>query len=230
MFWRFWPKKLTFNRHTKRGWCLTSHCNGLGLRSWPHVLIDAPNAGVGLSSRLVKLLVRACTRLVLVLIIKVLALVIHTHPTGISDTFWSPINICLQTIKTIITTLSKGLIPYNWSPFEIYLWTPQSSPLTHIKDVWFVYFTLPHAFQWIPMDFHQTQPIPTDSLDSLSDFQWNPLDLTKFHCLSGPSPVKVWWSDFKAENHRTGQSGQSGGLPLDFCWTSNGFIGKKEEK
>ena len=139
MFWRFWPKKLTFNRHTKRGWCLTSHCNSLGLRRWPHVLIDTPNVGVGLSSHLVKLLVCAHTHLVLVLIIKVLALVIHTCPTHISDTFWSPINICLQTIKTFITTLSKGLIPYNWSPFEIYLWTPQSSPLTHIKDMWFVF-------------------------------------------------------------------------------------------
>ena len=55
-----------------------------------------------------------------------------------------------------------------------------------------VYFTLPLLFQWIPTDFHQTQPIPMDPVDSLSDFQWNLLDLTKFHCLSSPSPVKVW--------------------------------------
>jgi len=44
----------------------------LGLRSRSHILIDAPNTGVGLSSHLVKLLARACTRLVLVLIVKVL--------------------------------------------------------------------------------------------------------------------------------------------------------------
>jgi hypothetical protein len=54
-----------------------------------------------------------------------------------------------------------------------------------------VYFTLPPLFRWIPTDFHRTQPIPTDPADSPSDFQRNPSDLTKFRCLSGPSPVKV---------------------------------------
>jgi len=42
-----------------------------------------------------------------------------------------------------------------------------------------------------PMDFHRTQPIPTDPLDRVLDFQWNLLDWTKFHCLSSPSLVKV---------------------------------------
>ena len=54
-----------------------------------------------------------------------------------------------------------------------------------------MYFTLPPLFQQIPTEFHRTQPIPTDCLLGLSDFQRNLSDLTKFRCLSGPSPVKV---------------------------------------
>jgi len=132
MFWRFWPKKLTFNRHTKCRWCLRSHCNGLGLRSWPHILIDTPNAGVGLSSHLVKLLMCAHTCLVLILIIKVLALVIHTCPTCISDTFWSPINICLQTIKTIYYNSVKGFNTLQLkSLWDLSVNTPEFSPHTY---------------------------------------------------------------------------------------------------
>jgi len=93
-----------------------------------------------------------------------------------------------------------------------------------------VYFTLPPLFRRIPTDFHRTLPIPTDPADSPSDFQWIPLDLTKFRCLSGPSPVKVRWSHLEAENHRTGRTGQSDGLPMDFRWTSDGSKGRKREK
>jgi hypothetical protein len=60
-----------------------------------------------------------------------------------------------------------------------------------LRVAWAVYFTLPPLFRQIPMDFHWTQPIPMDPVDSLSDFQWILSDLTKFRCLSGPSPVKV---------------------------------------
>ena len=59
----------------------------------------------------------------------------------------------------------------------------------HLKTM--VYFTLPPLFQRIPTDFHRTQPIPTDPVDSPLDFQRNPTDLTKFRCESGPSLVKV---------------------------------------
>ena len=66
------------------------------------------------------------------------------------------------------------------------------------------------------------------------------LDLANSNRPSGQSvgldqiPLLVWSksspSHFEAKKHWTGWTGQSSGLLLDFCWTSNGFKGRKEGK
>jgi len=120
----------------------------------------------------------------------------QTNPCDISDSF----------------TVTPLLNDTSVTPFDLASCKPKI--ILYI----IVYFTLPPLFRRILMDFHRTLPIPTDPADSPSDFQWIPSDLTKFRCLSGPSPVKVRWSHLEAENRRTGQTGQSDGLPLDFWW------------
>ena len=95
-----------------------------------------------------------------------------------------------------------------------------------------------------PTDSNGLSPDPANSdglswTDSPSDFQWIPSDLTKFRCLSSPSPVKVQWnrkaSDWpdwpvrwmsvglltvlEAENRQNVLSVKSDGLLTDFQWT-----------
>ena len=112
----------------------------------------------------------------------------------------------------------------------------QIIPSSQQYDTNFMYFTLPPFFQRTftgPSQFRWTQ------LNSPSDFQQILLDLTKFRCLSGPSPVKVQWnrkaSDWpdwpvrwmsvglptvlEAENRQNVLSVKSDGLPMDFQGT-----------
>jgi len=70
--------------------------------------------------------------------------------------------------------------PYDAFPhlpmLLFFLWRPSSLSRCTEGITLLQYFTLPLLFQWIPTDFRQTLPFPTDPADSPLDFQRSPLE------------------------------------------------------
>ena len=83
-----------------------------------------------------------------------------------------------------------------------------------------VYFTLPPLFRRIPTDFHQTQPIPTDSAEQSVRLPTDSVGLDQISLLvrskSSESPVK---------QKSIGLAGLTS--PLDVRRTSDGLRGRK---